>query len=336
MRHGPTFSPAQDSPPPEVINNTASPRPVVIASPTPASPVPAAAQPNDQPEAEGCPLEIAVEQVDKFVDDRLEELGASSRPLLLGMAEINNKATKSGIPLTEQLSSSDLARFNDLRHKQIEIGALKMRFSALERDVKVILFVYQVAKMVDIYELGKERLGEASPLLFYMAVLDALRLAQPRVTLTPITNAGFKCDPEGGLYWEEEFVKREIKKGAVDQRLVNFIFDIERLRTLYQLDWNLFNKALDDLKKVKWIGDEPDIPDTISSYIETSGAVIRDVYKVVTPYINSNLPSDEQVESWFMQKQAEDAAKDFPVTPNAEQIATSSPRSDESRVSRQN
>ena len=62
------------------------------------------AQSNDNTKPQGCPLQVAVEQVDQFVDNQSLELSQASGPLLQEMGSISNKATKPGIPIGKQLS----------------------------------------------------------------------------------------------------------------------------------------------------------------------------------------------------------------------------------------
>ena len=70
---------------------------------------------------------------------------------------------------------------------------------------------------------------------------------------TPLISVGIDCDPEAGLYFEEEFNQQQLAKSGANQRLVDLVFDIERLRTLYQLSWNLFNKGMDDVRATTWL-----------------------------------------------------------------------------------
>ena len=184
----------------------------------------------------GCPLEFALRQVDDFVRDQMGKYAEASMPLLEGMDAINNKAPKPGISIGDQLSPKDIDRFNQLRHLNIQLDVEKLRLSDFQRDAHIIYETYEVAELSDLYETKIENLGEADPRRFYFVVLQGLRIAQPRTTRTPLVNVGIECDPEAGLYFHEEFYQQELAKSGANQRIVNLIFDIERLRTLYQLN----------------------------------------------------------------------------------------------------
>ena len=128
-------------------------------------------------------------------------------------------------------------------------------------------------------------------------------------------DVGIECDPEAGLFWEETFYQNVLTQNGADQHLVNMIFDLEKIRTLYQLDWALFTRGLDDLKGVKWNNDTPNTPHSADAWISTSSLAIQNINKGIIPYINSNLPSEVQIETTFMQGVAQNAASDYPVKP---------------------
>ncbi len=268
---------------------------------------------SDSPKMQGCPLDIAVQQVDKFVDDKMYELSAASGPLIDGMGELTKKATKQGVAIGNQLSPIDVQRFNDLRHKIVMLNAEKSQFSNLKRDVHVISAIYDVAKQYDMFDLDISQLDDVSPMKFYLSILGALRNAQPRVSLTPIVSVGIDCDPEAGLYFEEAFNQQELAKGGANQQIVNMIFDIERIRTLYQLSWNAFDKGMKDLRATTWTGDKPNTPESIGPWVSSSSAAIQNIYKTVIPFIDKNVPSDAQIETSFMARQAQNVSTDYPV-----------------------
>ncbi len=268
---------------------------------------------SDSPKMQGCPLDIAVQQVDKFVDDKMYELSAASGPLIDGMGELTKKATKQGVAIGNQLSPIDVQRFNDLRHKIVMLNAEKSQFSNLKRDVHVISAIYDVAKQYDMFDLDISQLDDVSPMKFYLSILGALRNAQPRISLTPIVSVGIDCDPEAGLYFEEAFNQQELAKGGANQQIVNMIFDIERIRTLYQLSWNAFDKGMKDLRATTWTGDKPNTPESIGPWVSSSSAAIQNIYKTVIPFIDKNVPSDAQIETSFMARQAQNVSTDYPV-----------------------
>lgn len=261
----------------------------------------------------GCPLEFAVRGVDDFVRNQLSKYADQSTPLLDGMKAISNKATKPGISIKDQLSPKDIDRFNQFRHLNIQLDAEKLAFSDLQRDVHVIYETYKAAELADLYETQIDDLGDADPRRFYFTVLQGLRIAQPRTTRTPLINIGIDCDPEAGLYFQEEFYQQQLATAGADQKLVNLIFDIERLRTLYQLNWKLFDKGIDDLRATKWNGDVPSTPDSVAPMIATSSAATQNIYNAIIPYVARQLPSTIALYTRFMASQVQQATRDYPL-----------------------
>ena len=195
-------------------------------------------------DAKGCPIEFAVQQVDTFVTSQSVKISGQTVPLLDEMAALSSKATKPGVAIGDQLSRQDRDRFSQLRHANILLNAERVKFSDFLRDVHVIYDTYKVAELADLYEVTADKLGKADPRRFYLVVLQGLRIAQPRTMRTPLINVGIGCDPETGLFFQEEFYQQQLAKSGADQHTVDLVFDIERLRTLYQLTWNLFNRAM--------------------------------------------------------------------------------------------
>lgn len=261
----------------------------------------------------GCPLEIAVRGVDDFVRNQLGKYAEQSTPLLEGMEAISKKATKPGVSIGDQLSPKDIDRFNQLRHLNIQLDAEKLALSDLQRDVHVIYETYEVAELADLYETKIDNLGDADPRRFYFVVLQGLRIAQPRTTRTPLVAVGIECDPEAGLYFQEDFYQQQLAKSGADQRVVNLIFDIERLRTLYQLNWNMFNKGIDDLRSTTWKGDVPSTPSSVTPMIATSSTATQNIYKAIIPYVAKQLPSTIAMQTRFMATQVQQATRDYPV-----------------------
>jgi hypothetical protein len=193
------------------------------------------------------------------------------------MENLISKARKPGVPVRDQLTPKDLNRYNQLRHAQIQLDAERSEFSNFQRDVHVIAETYKVAELADLYETSVESLGDADPRRFYFTILTELRIAKPRTPRTPLISVGMDCDPEAGLFFEEEFNQQQLAKIGANQRLVDLVFDIERLRTFYQLSWNLFNKGIDDVRATTWSGDSPSTPDTITPMIDASSTAMSDV-----------------------------------------------------------
>jgi hypothetical protein len=262
----------------------------------------------------GCPLNVAIQKIDEFEVNRMAEYANNSQLLLNAMNKlIDDKANKPGASIGQQLSPQDLTKFNQLRRALALNGAEAMMVSNFQRDVHVIAETYNVAELADLYEVTKDSLGDADPRRFYFTILESLRIAQPRTSRTPQVSLGIDCDPEAGLYFYEEFNQQELAKLGANQRLVNLVFDIERLRTFYQLCWNLFNKGIDDTRKTTWVGDPPKTVSTIAPYIANSGTAIQMMYKEVIPYIDAQFPSKYAFELAFNQKTKRDAEHDYPA-----------------------
>jgi hypothetical protein len=271
---------------------------------------------SDTPQGpKGCPLEFAVRQVDDFVRNRMGDYADKSIPILNEMDSISNKATKPGISIGDQLTPKDRDRYNQLRHANIELDAERLKISDFQRDVHIIMDTYQVAELADLYEARIEGLGDADPRRFYFTILQGLRIAQPRTSRTPIISVGIECDPEAGLYYQEEFYQQQLAKSGADQRLVNLVFDIERIRTMYQLSWNVFDKGISDLRATTWSGDTPSTPDSITPMIATSSAATQNIYRAIFPYIEKQLPSEMTFQARFMAQQVQHATHDYPVQP---------------------
>ena len=94
---------------------------------------------------------------------------------------------------------------------------------------------------------------------------------------------------------------------------MNRVFDIERLRTLYQLAWNLFNKGIDDVRGTTWKGNNAVAPDNITPMVAVSSAATQNMYKTVIPFIDEQFPSEGTLEMRFMQEQNQLAQHDYPV-----------------------
>jgi hypothetical protein len=194
-----------------------------------------------------------------------------------------------------------------------QIGVEELKLSKYQRDVYVISEVYKVAQLVNLYDAKKDDFGEADPRRFYFTVLQSLKLAQPRTQRTPLTKTPLDCSLEAGLYFEEEMNQRQLANYGADSRLVELIFDIERLRTFHLLSWNLYRIGVADARATTWVGDEPRAPDNLTPMIENSSAAIQNMYKAIIPYVDTNYRSSKEFEVAFMQKMNQDAARDFPV-----------------------
>lgn len=189
-----------------------------------------------------------------------------------------------------------------------------MEYSKFLRDVHVIAETLEVAKLVDIYELRDEDISDASPRRFYFVILESLRIAQPKPFHTPLIDSGIACDPEAGLFFEENFNQQQLAKGSAEnQHLVDFINDIERLRTFYQVIWMRFNKGISDIRATTWAADEPNMPDTLSEAMERSSNSMQQIWRAVVPYIDKTIPSQKEIEVAYQKKFRSVVEKEFPA-----------------------
>jgi hypothetical protein len=255
-----------------------------------------------------------VQQVDQFVLESLSKLAANKNEYLTEMQAVTAKATTPGVAIGRQLSAQDLARFNELRHKLILVGAEEVYFSKFKRDVHVIADTLKISELADQYEVKQADLAPADPRRFYFTILEALRVAQPRAAESPRNNTGIPCDPEGGLFFQESFDLQLLRKGGLnDEHLIAHIADIERLRTLYQLVWLAFDKGLDDVRATTWNGDQANSPSSLSSAISIQSNSMQQMWKGVVPYIDSQMPSEKELENAYQAKMSAEAQREYPV-----------------------
>ena len=300
----------QHQAPPPITDNLGPPP---ISSPNMPTGQDSAAHAQSSDQQKGCPIDFAVQQVDAFVRNRMLEYAKLMQPILQEWEAIAAKASKQGIAIGKQLSPKDLNRFNQLRHELTQMRGERLVVSNFQRDVHLIYETYNVAKLADLYEIPKESLGDADPRRFYFTVLQQLRVAQPRTSRTPLISTGFECDPEAGLFFEEEFNQQQLAKLGADQRLVNLVFDIERIRTFYQLCWNVFNKSIDDVRATTWKGDVLNAPDSITPMISTSDTATQNMFRDVISYIDKQLPSEIELETRYFDERHREILHDYPV-----------------------
>jgi hypothetical protein len=175
--------------------------------------------------------------------------------------------------------------------------------------------VLSVAKLADLYDVKQSDLGQDDPRQFYYKVLLMLRANQPKPPRTAQVRIDIKCDVEAGLYWEEEDSLHQLAQQDVTAPQMSLLVaDIERLRSLQQAFWKIFNHGAADVRAIRWSGDEPYIPDTMTPLVEGSDDLTKRLYKIVVAYIDERLPTDKEFEAKFRQKMAEKAERDNPLT----------------------
>jgi hypothetical protein len=263
---------------------------------------------------EFCEIKNVLSQTDAFVDAAIADYGKRSTSLLDAMNELADKAKKPGVAIGRQLSAADLNKFTDLRNKLALIGAQKMTVSNFQRDVHVLAEIYRVAEFADLYDVKAEALGSDDPRKFYLTILEMVRIAQPRTSRTSLVKSDIECDLEAALFLMEEFNQQQLAKNGANQRLVNLVFDIERLRTLYQLFRNLLDKGLAEFRAATWVGDTPKFPSIIQPYIATSFPATQLMYKHVIPYITQQHPSEQALVTAFLTQQKNQIEKDYPAS----------------------
>jgi hypothetical protein len=261
---------------------------------------------------QGCPFEVSLQQIDSFAEHRYGELAHVQAQLVREMAEASKNATKPNVEIGLQMAPDELQRFNTARHRAIETGAEELKFSKLQRDEHVIAEVLAVAKLSDLYEVRQSDLQRDDPRQFYYKILLMLRANQPQVSQSTRVDFGIDCDPEAGLYWEEDFALHELAN-VPDSHMTNLVSDIERIRTLYQLCWKLFMHGIDDIHATRWNGDEPFMPDSITLMINGSNETIKRLYNIVIAYVDAQMPSEKEFEIKYTQSVVDQANRKFPV-----------------------
>jgi hypothetical protein len=242
----------------------------------------------------------------------LAENAKRSQAVLADVQSIKDRAQSPdvivpGVPKGVLLSKDDIETLHYLKRKLASISAEKKIVNTYRRDIQVIAETYRVAKLADLYEVKKEDLGDADPRKFYFVILERLRVSQLDTPRTPHIGQE-NCDPESGLFFEEVFNEQQFQQARGDRRFANLIFDIERLRNLYDLYRNLLTKGIADVRGRTWSGDVANSPDNLQSYIEAASPPIQAMYKTIVPYIDQQFPSDASFE-----KTKEQIERDYPT-----------------------
>jgi hypothetical protein len=265
---------------------------------------------------EFCEIRNVVSQTDASTEAVMVEYGKRYEPLLSAMTAISQKAQNANVAIGKQLSTADLNHFNEIRTKLALIIAQRLKTSNFQRDVHVLAETYHAAEIADLYDVKAETLGADDPRKFYLTILEMTRIAQPRAPRTPLIKSNIECDLEAALFLMEEFNQQQLSKNAVmSQRMVNFIADIERLRTLYQLSRNLLDKGLAEFRGATVaVGGDAKFPNIIEAYIAASFPATQLMYKHITPYIAEQYPSDQALETAFQAEQKKQIEKDYPAS----------------------
>lgn len=112
---------------------------------------------------------------------RQSELASQKIPLLEQMKTLASIATKPGVPVGDQLSRSDNAKFAEIRQKMMAIGALSVIESNRMRDVET---VFNLAQLADRNYRWNTDVQDGSPDYVYQAGLLIMRAALPATKIT--------------------------------------------------------------------------------------------------------------------------------------------------------
>ena len=96
----------------------------------------------------GCPFEVSVQNVDRFVSTCLADMATTEGPILHDMSVISTKAKKPGVAIGRQLDAQDIDSFNRSRHLLIQLQAEELQYSNFQRDVHIIAATLEVANLV--------------------------------------------------------------------------------------------------------------------------------------------------------------------------------------------
>jgi hypothetical protein len=211
-----------------------------------------------------CPLEEAMQRLERYNDDFRVQLATRQMPLLNQMKSLNEKVKNPSLPVGAQLSKTEIAQFQKLRWQMLQGQIKGLVFSNYLRDNRVIARAAKVA-----YELSiGKTFQEHDPDFFYYGVVMMLALEhKPKLSDASIPKNG-ECTVDAGLYFYEQIAGRE-----ADRTYTDFEAAAERLRRLasrYGLD-----------KKTEgWIEKIPSIEERASAHADMK--VIQSSQQIVS------------------------------------------------------
>ena len=223
-----------------------------------------------QDNSKGCPLSVATQQVDEFVENRIAEIASKQNEYLMKLNDAMKNAKQLNTAIGKQLTPSEIAAFNENRFRAILGQSEQAILGRYQQDAHTIEQTVEAAELSDIYEIDPTTLSSRDPRQFYFSVLTLLRQAQPQPQFTQLSNDGKSCDMEGGLFFEEAFYVEQSKK-APDPHVQQMIADLERLRTFQRLCWAIAILSNKDLQAAKWNNNTqiPDLPDSVTPGVRT-------------------------------------------------------------------
>jgi hypothetical protein len=244
-------------------------------------------------ESSGCPFVIAVRDLDDFITNRVAELADQDLSATQQIEQSTAAAKVPGVAVGKQMTTGQRAQFETARHFLVQDSLEEQNLRDFQRDVHVIEETLAVAGLTDLYDVQKEDLASDDPRQFYLKVLLLIRAIDPNPSRTNRRQLGVDCDPESGLFSEEN-ISLNLMAGSGQFAASNakLVDDIERLRSLYQISWQLFNRKADDLRKTVWDGDHPRGPHTEAELVNKATGLNRDLLGVLA-YLDKRFPSEK-------------------------------------------
>ena len=227
------------------------------------------------------------------------------------MDEVNQKAAKPNVPLIQQMTKSDLARFQDARHELIKLKMEQLAFANYVRDMRAISRTAEVASTINLNDLDASKISATDAKLFEVNIILGLRAAQKD------PDEGKKPDPSRGclvstsLFLLEHFSMSQMAKYPTNQNVMNLILDLRRLETLVQISTTKFEMNFKDATDMKWRDDNPIMQNTFDKWVEKQPNSVQLIAKSALPYIDQIDKSDLQYQIDFNAKYADTVKKEF-------------------------
>ena len=211
---------------------------------------------------------------------------------------------------TKDLMSPEKAKeFNEISHKLVESGFLEGQFSNYVRDVHVIAELIFLAEMQDRFGIDRQKLEKEDPRLFYLEILDALRVAQPEPQEGYAPNKKDGCTIYNSLSLIEHFTMMEMARQPTNKGMLNLILDSRRIETLANISGNKLRTISDDVAKMKWSEDKPVIGDGFSTWVSGQSQSTQNTVKIWNIF-GEYMPSRSDYEAVDRTKRAKQIIED--------------------------
>ncbi len=250
--------------------------------------------------AGGCPLGLALFQLDNFMMTKDSDNAGEQMALLQQMRELT-KSTVPGRPLANQLNQTQRQQFGKIRFQMIVRDSEHALWSKYQRDAHVIANVAKIVELADHYEVNPSQLPPKDPRQFYFSILALLRRAEPVPNVTPLMGTEADCTVGGGLYFQEQFYRRQLNTVA-DPKDQLAVADFERLRTFQRLCWALLNLAMGDLRQARESSEQPVLSDNVTPGVARMDDFSREMYANVIPFVDRNMPSEAELAAAYQAK----------------------------------